>query len=250
MTGTESPPSSSALLLRALVTHGDRRFVTHTIDVGPSEIALVCELVAGDEATVELSFPALIKPFEVGVRVVSTQTPDTYGRPSAARCAVIRADDEARRVLRNLLALTQGGRDAAGTAAEPSEYRCLLVEDNAFIRDLFQYGMQRYCRLRGRYLSLALASDAETAWEMLRGRRYDMAIVDHFLPTQTGSQLIAKMRAEPDLCAVPVVAISVGGREACDEAMAAGADLFLDKPVVMRDLFSTLDRLTARAEAR
>jgi CheY-like chemotaxis protein len=126
----------------------------------------------------------------------------------------------------------------------------LLVEDNAFIRDLFQYGMQRYCRMRGRDLSLALASDAETAWEMLREGGYDMAIVDHFLPAQTGSQLIARMRAEPCLSTVPVVAISVGGREAFDEAMAAGADLFLDKPVVMRDLFSTLDRLTARVEAR
>ncbi len=239
---------SSALLLRAEVVHGDRRFVTHTIDVSEESIALVSDLAVGDEVSVSLSFPALVEPFEIGVRVVSTQAPDTYGRPSAVICTVTRAGDGARRTLRNLVALTQGG--LSSKAEGPSEYRCLLVEDNAFIRDLFQYGMQRYCRMRGRDLSLALASDAETAWEMLRGGQYDMAIVDHFLPAQTGSQLIAKMRAEPCLSAVPVVAISVGGREACDEAMAAGADLFLDKPVVMRDLFSTLDRLTARAEAR
>jgi CheY-like chemotaxis protein len=242
------PARSSALLLRAEVVHGDRRFVTHTVDVSEDEIALVSDLAVGDEATVNLSFPALVKPFQVGVRVVSTHSLDTYGRPSAVLCKVTQADDDAKRTLRNLVALTQGGPAAEGAA--PSEYRCLLVEDNAFIRDLFQYGMQRYCRMRGRDLSLALAADAETAWEMLRGGRYDMAIVDHFLPAQSGSQLIAKMRAEPCLSTVPVVAISVGGREACDEAMAAGADLFLDKPVVMRDLFSTLDRLTARMEAR
>jgi CheY-like chemotaxis protein len=65
---------------------------------------------------------------------------------------------------------------------------------------------------------------------------------------QTGSQLIARMRAEPGLSAIPVVAISAGGPDARAEAMAAGADLFLDKPVVLSDLFSTLDTLTARLD--
>jgi hypothetical protein len=32
--------------------------------------------------------------------------------------------------------------------------------------------------------------------------------------------------------------------------MDAGADLFLDKPVVLRELFSTLDKLWARCAAR
>jgi CheY-like chemotaxis protein len=246
----EPPTRPGALLLRADVRHGERRFVTHTLDVSEDAVALVCDLAVGDEASVELSFPGIVRAFNVVVQVTATRAPDTYGRPSAASCKVIRADDDARRTLRNLVALTRGGPREVPDPAASGEYRCLLVEDNAFIRDLFQYGMQRYCRMRGRELSLALASDAETAWEMLRGDRYDMAIVDHFLPAQTGSQLIARMRAEPCLSTVPVVAISVGGREACEEAMAAGADLFLDKPVVMRDLFSTLDRLTARAEVR
>jgi len=90
------------------------------------------------------------------------------------------------------------------------------------------------------------AEDAENAWVRLSRDRFDMAIIDHYLPLQSGSQLIARMRADTRLAATPVVAISVGGPEARQEAMEAGADLFLDKPVVMRELFSTLDKLTAR----
>ena len=49
---------------------------------------------------------------------------------------------------------------------------------------------------------------------------------------------------------MPIVAISVGGAEARQASIAAGADLFLDKPLVMRDLFTTLDLLTLREAAR
>jgi hypothetical protein len=42
----------------------------------------------------------------------------------------------------------------------------------------------------------------------------------------------------------PIVAISVGGSDAREAAISAGADLFLDKPVVLRDLFRTLQVLS------
>ena len=56
------------------------------------------------------------------------------------------------------------------------------------------------------------------------------------------------MRHDATLHAVPVVAISVGGAAARDASLEAGADLFLDKPIVLRDLFTTLARLTLREQ--
>jgi len=123
------------------------------------------------------------------------------------------------------------------------EYRCLLVEDNQFIVDLFTYGVHKYGSARRRPIAMSVAKNAEEAWQMLEGEPYDMAIVDHYLPTKTGADLIAQIRQSPRTSQMPVVAISVGGLEVREATMSAGADLFLDKPVVMRDLFDTLDRL-------
>ena len=238
---------SSALLLRAEVEHVGGRVVTHTVDIAQTEVSLACSLPPGTEARLTLSFPGLVPPFVVGVRVGDSKAPDGYGHPAVSVCTVTSCDPHAKELLTQLVALTQG-------PAQPEErtagYRCLLVEDNDFIRDLFTYGLQRYARARSTDVTLELAGDAEAAWQMLEREQFDMAIVDHFLPARTGSELIARMRAEPRLSTIPVVAISIGGPEARSAAMAAGADLFLDKPVVLRDLFSTLDKLTGRAEAR
>jgi CheY-like chemotaxis protein len=58
------------------------------------------------------------------------------------------------------------------------------------------------------------------------------------------------MRSEPRLAEMPVVAMSVGGSEARAATLAAGADLFLDKPLVLKDLFSTLERLNSHGASR
>jgi CheY-like chemotaxis protein len=242
--------------------------VTHTIDVSETEITLACDaLEVGARLRVRLSFPTLVEPFLIDAVVTSIDAQSGYGRPAITVCEVTEAGEPARRILASLAAATRAASDghvraareaganvdalaAAASAATLNRYRCLLVEDNRFIRELFTYGMHRYRTTRGADLTLELANDAEGAWEMLGRERFDMAIIDHFLPAQTGAQLIARIRAEPRLSEIPVVAISVGGPEARQEAMGAGADLFLDKPVVLRELFSTLDKLTARCAAR
>jgi DNA-binding response OmpR family regulator len=61
-----------------------------------------------------------------------------------------------------------------------------------------------------------------------------------------GSDLVARMRRTAALAHVPVVVMSVGSKEARAASIAAGADLFLDKPVAMRDLLETLEQLAGR----
>jgi DNA-binding response OmpR family regulator len=48
---------------------------------------------------------------------------------------------------------------------------------------------------------------------------------------------------------MPVFAISIDDVQARAATMAAGADLFLPKPVVLRDLFTTLDHLMLNRDA-
>jgi len=77
---------------------------------------------------------------------------------------------------------------------------------------------------------------------------YDLLIVDYFLPSETAASLIARLRADSRLARTPIVAISVGGRDAREATISAGADVFVDKPLVFRDLFNTLRVLAERRE--
>ena len=234
------------MILRAVVQWSGGEIVTHTTDVSEAAVTVACDLAIDEEARLSLSFPGLVESFEVHARVISAAPSGGYGAPSVTVFDVARADAKSREKLAALVALTRGQRSKP---REAPSYHCLLVDDNRFIRELFEYGMQRYARNRGALLTLDVVDNAEAGWTLLGERDFDLAIVDHFLPGQTGAELIARMRATPKLKRMPVVAVSVGGQEARDETMAAGADLYLDKPVVLRDLFTTLDKLTARIDA-
>ncbi len=240
----------SRVLLRADVRLDDEQFVTHTLAITRETIVFVAptRLEIGANVRAVLSFPRLVEEFEVRGRVVETAIGSGHGEPARATIEITGASTRARRVIDGLVALTSEARMRAARST-PGPYRCLLVEDNSFIRDLFAYGLDKYRRDRGADVVLAVANDADEAWEILKSGPFDLAIVDHFLPTRTGAELISQMRAEPRLAGLAVVAISVGGDEARTESIAAGADLFLDKPIVLRDLFSTLDKLTHQAQA-
>jgi DNA-binding response OmpR family regulator len=125
-------------------------------------------------------------------------------------------------------------------------FRLLLVEDNLLIRDMFAHGLRRYFDNRGEKVAIDHAEDGRQALAMLRATKYDLAIVDYYLPVLDGAGVVAKAREEPDLAGLPIVAISIGGAEARAATLAAGADLFVDKPLVLRDLFALLERLARR----
>jgi CheY-like chemotaxis protein len=128
-------------------------------------------------------------------------------------------------------------------SAEPT-VRLLLVEDNLLIRDMFAYGLRKYFSGRGQSVSVDHAEDGRQALDMLRASRYDLAIVDYYLPVMDGAGLVSRVREDPALAALPIVAISIGGAEARAATLAAGADVFVDKPLVLRDIYALLERLT------
>ncbi len=121
--------------------------------------------------------------------------------------------------------------------------RVLLIEDSGLTRDVLAY------RLGGDgAFEVDHAEDAEHGWKMLETNPYDLIVVDYFLPAATGAALIARLRKEPRFTRLPVIAISVGGRDACAAMMTAGADLFLDKPLALRDIANTLRVVVQRKE--
>lgn len=240
------------LLLRAELEIDGKTIVTHTLAIGPEAFTLAVgeELPLGANVRVALSFPRLVEEFAVDAVAIERLPPDGFGEPGSVVCQIVSLSDAAADSLNEVLSIDPDLSRESGrmrTLPQQNGYRFLLVEDNAFIRDLFAYAMHKYFKNRRADVALGMAADGEEAWRMLASESYDMAIVDYYLPVLSGSQLIERMRAEPRYSTLPVVAISVGGADAREATLCAGADIFLDKPIVIRDLFSTLDRLTTRS---
>ena len=115
--------------------------------------------------------------------------------------------------------------------------RILLVEDEVELQRLLKKAL-----IDAGYV-VDVAADLTQARALVEGAKYDLAIVDFFLGDETGDEFIAELRSQVAVSELPIVAISVADAEAREKSLAAGADFFMEKPLVHRDLFSTLERL-------
>ena len=242
--------SECAVVLRVEVADPSGPIVTHSLSLSEQRMWVVLDapMSVGEELRVQVSFPGLLDPMRLHARVEEVREASGPGAPRAVALAFLFAGEAERQMVERLLTKlrpTDKDSESEIAAARRSEYHVLVVDDNNLIRDMFAYGIQKYFRKQHARVRVDLAVDAERAWTMLRADDYDLVIVDYFLPLADGAELVARMRSEDVLARTPVVAVSVGGDSAREATLAAGADMFLSKPVVLRDLFSTLARLTS-----
>ena len=85
-------------------------------------------------------------------------------------------------------------------------------------------------------------SDGQVALESLSGtNHYDLLLVDYDLPGLNGLELANMSRRIPHRCKLPIIVLSATSREA--DAMEAGADLFVSKPVHISTLIQAIERV-------
>ena len=78
---------------------------------------------------------------------------------------------------------------------------------------------------------------------MLKTRSFDAAIVDVYLPVLDGASLIQQARTNLGLTNLPIITMSAGGADARSAALKAGASVFLEKPVRLREVVATMRQL-------
>lgn len=92
------------------------------------------------------------------------------------------------------------------------------------------------------------AMDGLQAVELACREHPDLILMDIQLPQMDGLQAIQTIRQEPDLQATPIIALTAlampGDKEKC---LAVGADLYLSKPVRLRELRETIESELSRA---
>jgi CheY-like chemotaxis protein len=224
-------------ILRAELQTARETVVSYAHDLTRNSVFVVTDwsVPRDTQLTLRLSLPRAIEPIELRARVREHRI---GGAPGELGGVLLDFDSETPRPAIDALLVSLTERDAAITRC----FRVLLVEDNGLTRDVFEYSAGRYFGAPGS-VAIDHADSAERAWERLATERYDIVIVDYFLPATDGAALIARLRGDKRLRGIPIVAISIGGRAARDATISAGADLFVDKPLVFNDLFATLQLL-------
>ena len=118
----------------------------------------------------------------------------------------------------------------------------LVVEDGTTMRMFYRDVLSR-----AGFVVEEAANGFEGLERALLGR-FDMLIVDINMPKMDGYELLSRLRNEPALRAIPVVAISTeAGDQDAARAYDAGANLYLVKPADPVALVQTARLLTGAA---
>ena len=122
----------------------------------------------------------------------------------------------------------------------------LYIEDDEVNRLL----MQAYLGLRPD-LDLETADDGTTGVAAALAGVPDLLLIDMMLPDIDGIEVLAALRADAALGAVPCVAVSANALpEQITEALAAGFDDYLTKPLSAAGLLLAIDRWLAAGRLR
>ena len=92
------------------------------------------------------------------------------------------------------------------------------------------------------------ASDGEEGLRLALSFRPDVILCDSLMPRMTGPEMISALRRqEGDLASTPCILLSAhADKSHRDDGLAAGADLYLTKPVDFRELEAVLTALLGK----
>jgi PAS domain S-box-containing protein len=131
------------------------------------------------------------------------------------------------------------GKDGLGTESdEDGGPLILLAEDNeANITSICDF-------LQAKGYRIVVARDGVEAIEATRQEHPDLILMDIQMPKLDGLEATREIRQDPDIARVPIVALTAlamsGDRERC---LAAGASEYMSKPITLRKLDETIQRL-------
>jgi DNA-binding response OmpR family regulator len=118
----------------------------------------------------------------------------------------------------------------------------LLVDDDARLGKLVAEYLGRH------EIDVTVAGDGERGLASLRGRPFDVVLLDVMLPGIDGLEVCRRIRATPALAAVPVVMLTARGDDV-DRivGLELGADDYLPKPFNPRELLARIRAVLRRA---
>jgi CheY-like chemotaxis protein len=121
----------------------------------------------------------------------------------------------------------------------------LIVDDSEDIREMWKAWLTFWG------FSVQEARDGAEALRKAQARRPDLVLMDLWMPVLDGFTATTRLRDDPAMANVPVLALSANGSAATpQQAKDAGCDAFLPKPVLPDELLAHLRAAFARPRHR
>lgn len=210
-----------------------RRVPAVVIEYAGKRFAITCDRVIGPREIVIKSLGPLLSPLPLYAGATISGSGKVQLILDAAHLAqlaypgVEQAEPRARRKRESSLPPLSGG---AG--------RVLIADDSRAVRETLDR------MLSGAGFIVDVAENGARALEMLSVVAYDALVTDIEMPQLDGFGLLAAMRANPRLAALPAIVISSRtARANRDRAANLGAHHFIPKPVTRRKLLTALHEL-------
>jgi two-component system cell cycle response regulator len=124
-----------------------------------------------------------------------------------------------------------------GSGHDLASSKVLLVDDDSFMRRLFQ------AQVKTLGCAVVTANNGEEAVKMIPKEKPDLVLMDVVMPGMDGFEACIWMNRLPEMKGVPVVLLTALGRDAKERSFAAGASGFLRKPPSVTELQARLSTL-------
>ncbi|MDP3676887.1 MAG: response regulator [Novosphingobium sp.] len=113
-----------------------------------------------------------------------------------------------------------------------------MADDDAILVEMVRF------RLEGAGHKVLCASDGEVALDLARTERPDLIVLDSMMPIVSGPEVLARLKADEQLKAIPVVMLTARkGESDVVAALQSGVDEYLTKPFIPRELLVRIDSL-------
>jgi DNA-binding response OmpR family regulator len=88
-----------------------------------------------------------------------------------------------------------------------------------------------------------IASSVQEGWELIKEKPYDLIFVDLNIPGVSGFEMLQMIKKDRKTKKIPVIVISAMPEDSLvEDVLKAGAQLFLEKPVALDELYSVIDK--------
>jgi len=123
----------------------------------------------------------------------------------------------------------------------PTATAALLIDDDARLGALVTEYLGRH------EIDVTVAGDGERGLSILRKGRFDVVLLDVMLPGADGFEVCRRLRAAPELAALPVIMLTARGDDV-DKivGLELGADDYLAKPFNPRELLARIHAVLRR----
>jgi type IV pilus assembly protein PilZ len=207
----------------------------------------------GEEIAFSISFPGLLYPVQCRGKVCWHLSPEEAGEGKRAGIGVCLLDEVGEKSDHILSVLSEMEKTQDPAQADAPEiddpigpFRVLLADHDQQARNMVKFALEKHHRVRmasGTRLEVEVADDSSRAWSLLKSTPFDLAVIDLEIPDQDGRQLITQIREDNHLVDLPIIAIGEENPVTKMHANEAGADFFMEKPVMLTQLLDSLQML-------